>query len=514
MKNLKTAIIDIGSNTIRLVLYSYNKNEGLREFGNIKTVARLRTYLLPNGEMSEEGIQLLADTLNSFRLILADYEVTDVKAAATAAVRQAVNNGEIIRRMQEETGIKIDILSEEEEAYYGFVAVAHSMDTPSAVTIDIGGGSTEITLFINKKLQKTISFPFGTVSLKQMFIKGTIINNDERIKLRAYVTEQFSSLPWIKDVAFPVIGIGGSARNIAQVHQQKTNYPLSGVHEYSMKRDDLDALQDYLSRFSFEQLKQLDGLSSDRADTIVLALEVFLALLSVVGTNTFQVSKKGLREGVIIGRVLQGNSKAYNKYNVFEESARQLAQAYGRTEEEVHTLAELTGQFYRGCCNLQLFHYNDADLELLIKGAKVYAIGEYIELDSSSQHTFYLISNQSLSGLSHVDRVKLALLASYKNRDYFERFAQPFESWMSKEELKKLRDFGAILKFVYALNMTKRNVVKQLVIKNKGNDLLIEVMTSERAIAEMAQVEKQKKHIERVFKKNITIVFNVEGWNC
>ncbi len=513
MGNLKTAIIDIGSNTIRLVLYSYKKNEGLREFGNIKTVAKLRTYLLPNGEMSEEGIQLLADTLNSFRLILADYQVTDIKAAATAAVRQAVNNEEIIRRMEEETGIKIAILTEEEEAYYGFAAVAHSMDTPSAVTIDIGGGSTEITLFINKKLQKTFSFPFGTVSLKQKFVKGSIINSDEREKLRADVTEKFRSLPWIKNVAFPVIGIGGSARNIAQVHQQKTNYPLSGVHEYEMKQDDLEALSDYLTQFSFEELKQLDGLSSDRADTIVLALEVFRALLSVVGSDTFQVSKKGLREGLIIKRVLQGNATAYNKYNVFEESARQMALAYGRTEEEVHTLAKLTEQFYRECCHLQLFDYNEADLELLIKGAKVYAIGEYIELDSSSQHTFYLIANQSLPGLSHVNRVKLALLASYKNRDYFERFAQPFETWISKEELKKIRDFGAVLKFVYALNMTKRNVVKHITIENKEQNLLIEVVTLERAIAEMAQVEKQKKHIERVFKKNIEIVFNEEGWN-
>lgn len=514
MENLKTAIIDIGSNTIRLVLYSYTKNEGLREFGNIKTVARLRTYLLPNGEMSEEGIQLLADTLNSFQLILTDYQVTDVKAAATAAVRQAINNEAIILRMEEATGIKIDILSEEEEAYYGFVAVAHSMDTPSAVTIDIGGGSTEITFFIDKKLQKTISFPFGTVSLKQMFVKGTIINNEERIKLRAYVTEQFRSLPWIQDVAFPVIGIGGSARNIAQVHQQKNNYPLSGVHEYTMKQKDLEGLRDYLTQYSFEQLKQLDGLSSDRADTIVPALEVFLALLSVVGTDTFQVSKKGLREGLIIGRVLQGNSKAYNKYNVFEESARQLAQAYGRTEEEVQTLTGLTKQFYEACCSLQLFDYNQVDLELLVKGAKVYAIGEYIELDSSSQHTFYLIANQTLPGLSHIDRVKLALLASYKNRDYFERFAQPFESWIAKDELKKLRDFGAVLKFVYALNMTKRNVVKHISMKNNGDDeLLIEVVKSERAIAEMTQVEKQKKHIERVFKKTIKIVFNEKGRN-
>ena len=507
MKNIKTAIIDIGSNTIRLVLYSYNKNEGLHEFGNIKTVARLRTYLLPNGEMSEDGIQLLADTLTAFRLILADYNVTDVKAAATAAVRQAINNEQIIERMKQETGIKIDILTEEEEAYYGFIAVAHSMDTPSAITIDIGGGSTEITLFVNKKLQRTYSFPFGTVSLKQKFVKGTMINIEEQEQLKAYVKEQFSSLQWIKNIGLPVIAIGGSARNIAQVHQQKHNYPLPGVHQYEMKRTDLVELRNCLSEFSFENLKRLDGLSSDRADIIVPALEVFITLMSVVESQTFQISKKGLREGLIISRVLQGNSQAYDKYNVFDESGRRLALAYGRKEEEVITLLQLTEQLYRECCQIGMFEFLELDLDLLKKAARVYAIGEYIELDSSSQHTFYLIANQSIEGLSHVDRVKLALLASYKNRDYFQRFAQPFEHWITKEELKKLRDFGALLKFVYALNMTKRNVVKKIVVEQVNEIIQIKLTTSERAIAEMTQAEKQKKHIERVFKKNVQLIF-------
>ena len=164
MEKLKTAIIDIGSNTIRLVMYQYDKDEGLHEFGNIKTVARLRTYLLPSGEMNEEGISKLSETLMSFKQILEDYNVTDIHAVATAAVRQASNNEQIVQKMKQDSGIEITILSEEEEAYFGFLAVVNTMDTPSAVTIDIGGGSTEITLFKNKKLIKTHSFPFGTVS--------------------------------------------------------------------------------------------------------------------------------------------------------------------------------------------------------------------------------------------------------------------------------------------------------------------------------------------------------------
>lgn len=513
MKELKTAIIDIGSNTIRLVMYKYDKNEGLHEFGNIKTVARLRTHLLPNGEMAEEGIRLLSETLASFKQILNDYDVTDIQAAATAAIRQATNNEEIVERMKAETGIEIDILSEEEEAYFGFLAVVNSMDTNSAVTIDIGGGSTEITLFINKKLQKTYSFPFGTVSLKQRFVNGSIINKDERKALQAYVKERFDKLAWIRQINLPIIAIGGSARNVAQVHQQQIEYPISGVHQYRMHKDDLDDLKRELGIMSFEQLKQLDGLSSDRADTIVIALEVFTSLMDVVDTKSFQLSKKGLREGLIINHVLQGDAKGFDKYNVFEENARRFAFEYGRSEEEVNTLTILSEQLYRECCRLALFTFDEEHLQLIQKAAKVFAIGEYIELDSASQHTFYLLANQSIAGMNHTNRVKLALLASYKNKEYFRRFSMPFLSWFTREELKELRDFGALLKFVYALNVSKRNVVKQLSLQMNDDAVHMYIFVRDSAVAEIYEAERTKKHLERMLKRVVQIHFCEEGWS-
>lgn len=507
MVNFKTAIVDIGSNTVRLVIYTYSQEKGLHEFGNIKTVARLRTHILPSGEMSEEGIKILEGTLLSFKEILNDFNVTDIHACATAAVRQATNNEEIIQRMKKRTGIEIEILSGEEEAYFGFLAVVYSMDTPSAITIDIGGGSTEITLFENKKLLKTHSFPFGTVSLKQKFVKGAVMNEQERKLLHAFVKEQFASLAWIKDVQLPIVAIGGSARNVAQIHQQHTDYPISGIHQYEMHYDELNELKGQLSLMSFETLKQLDGLSSDRADIIVPALEVFTTLMETVNTTSFQLSKKGLREGVIINRVLQTDKHAFDKYNVFQENGRRIAAAYGRSEEEGSTLEALADKLYKGCCKLKFFEYNDKTYELLMNAAKVYAIGEYIELDSSSQHTFYLLANQSITGMKHIERVKLALLASYKNRDYFRRFAAPFNEWMSREELRELRDLGALLKFVYALNVSKRNIVKDIRLEEKGGRIQIFVTASERVISEKYQAEKTKKHLERFFRQGVDIYF-------
>ncbi|GLC87665.1 Ppx/GppA phosphatase family protein [Lysinibacillus piscis] len=513
MEKLKTAIIDIGSNTIRLVLYQYDQEEGLRELGNIKTVARLRTYLLPSGEMSEEGIQVLTETLQTFKAMLDDFEVFDVKAAATAAIRQASNREQIITQMKERTGIQIELLSEEEEAYYGFIAVVHSLGTKSAVTIDIGGGSTEITLFKNKKLQKSHSFPFGTVSLKQRFVKGDTINNDEKQELVAFVREQFQSLPWIQNTGLPVIAIGGSARNIAQIHQQQRAYPIASVHGYEMEKASLDELSGFLGNLNFNDLKLLDGLSVDRADIIVPALEVFRVLMEVVESPTFQLTKNGLREGLIIQRILQTDENAFDRYDVFEGTARKLARQYGRTEKEVDYLLGLVEQLYQQCCHFGYLPYNLADLELLKRGAKVFNIGEYIELGSSSQHTFYLIANQSIDGLNHVERVKLALLASYKNKDYFQRFAAPFIEWISRDELRKIRDFGALLKFIYALNVSKRNIVQHIELHSAEGYVQVDITTKRNAVAEKYQVNRHKKHLERVLKLPIQINFIEEGLN-
>ncbi|WP_107838730.1 Ppx/GppA family phosphatase [Metasolibacillus meyeri] len=513
MKDMRTAIIDIGSNTVRLVMYRYSKDEGLREFGNMKKVARLRTYILPNGEMSEEGVQLLQDLLQSFKQILEDYNIKDLKIAATAAVRQATNNAEIVQRMQEQLGMTIDILTEEEEAYFGFLAVVNSMATPSAVTIDIGGGSTEITLFKNKKLLKTHSFPFGTVSLKQNYVNNTIITENEKKQLRSFLREQFMSLPWIVDVGLPVIGIGGSARNIGQVYQQKIGYPISDVHHYELTKQNIDTLKLELGSMTFEQLKQLDGLSADRADIIVLALEAFAALMDVAGSKHFQLSKKGLREGLIINRIAGNNTAVFDKYDVFNINARRIAFEYGRSEEEVQTLSSLAEQLYREACLLELFDYNEAHLELLTRAAKLYAIGEYIELDSVSQHTFYLIANQSIPGITQIERIKIALLASYKNKEYFERFVQPFTEWFSKDEQKVLRDFGALLKFVYGLNISRRNIVSKVTLEKIEEEVVAIVTTKRSAVAEEYQANRQKKHLERLFKCNLMIKFEVEGWN-
>ncbi|WP_397537338.1 Ppx/GppA family phosphatase [Rummeliibacillus pycnus] len=507
MRNFKTAIIDIGSNTIRLVLYKYDLKRGMKEFENIKVVARLRNYILPNGKLSEPGILKLQNILATFQEMLHDYGINDVLATATAAIRQATNGQEILEKMKKEIGIEIKLLSEEQEAFYGYFAVVHTIATPSAVTIDMGGGSTEITYFNNKDLVESHSFPFGSVSLKQQFMKSDTLTIEERNKIYQFAKEQFLTLSWLAGLTLPVIGIGGSARNMAKMDQRKKNYPISGIHQYKMTKEDFDTIRLEIAELSFEELKQLDGLSSDRADIIAPVLEVFQALMDVVQSPIFQFSRKGLREGLVIEKILKENPTAFDKYHVLESNVDFLAQEFGKSKEHNEYFVRLCEGVYREFCKHGALQYTDADLAMMLQAAKLFYLGEYIEADAASQHTFYLLSNRSIDGLGHKERVRLALLASYKNRDDFKRYIEPFGEWFTKEELKQIQGIGALLKFAYALDASKRKIVENIEIEQNGQGIMVHIYSSGNALAEKYKVCRQKKHIDRLFPGDVTLRF-------
>lgn len=507
VRNFKAAIIDIGSNTIRLVLYKYDVKRGMKEIENIKVVARLRNYILPNGTLSEQGILKLKNILISFQDMLHDYGINNVLATATAAIRQSTNGQEILEKMKDEIGIEIKLLSEEQEAFYGYLAVVHSIATPSAVTIDMGGGSTEITYFHNKQLIKSYSFPFGSVSLKQQFMKSNTLTIEERNRIYQFAKQQFLSLNWLVGLMLPVIGIGGSARNMAKMDQRKKKYPISGIHQYKMTKEDFNSIRLEIAGLSFEELKQLDGLSSDRADIIAPVLEVFQALMDVVQSPIFQFSRKGLREGLIFEKILNENPSAFDKYRVFEINIDFLAQEFGKSEAHNQYFVKLCEITYREFCRHGALLYSDDDLTIMMQAAKLFYLGEYIEADAASQHTFYLLSNRSIDGLGHKERVRLALLASYKNKDEFKRYVQPFLEWFTKDELKQIQGIGALLKFVYALDASKRKIVENIEIDQKEQHTIIRIYTRGNALAEKYKVNRQKKHIEKLFPGDVTLHF-------
>ncbi|MGP4042086.1 Ppx/GppA phosphatase family protein [Gracilibacillus sp. D59] len=500
------AIIDIGSNTMRLVIYLREKGGRLKEVENVKAVARLRSFLETDNTLNDTGIIRLISTLQSFQDVLVTYAVKDVVCVATATIRQAQNKEKILVQVEHQTGLTMRILSEEEEAYYGYLAVVNSTSLSTGVTVDIGGGSTEVTYFKNRELVASHSFPFGALTLKEFFAKE-IPTSEELENLRNYLAEQFATLPWLRNREVPLVGIGGSARNLVQIDQNLKEYPLAGLHQYKMYDTDIIHVSNYLTSLKPDKLPKVEGLSKDRADIIVPAIEVFHSLYKMVQADSFILSRKGLRDGVFYEQLSKEMGSILFP-NVLEDSIQELINDFDLDPKQILHVQYLTRKLFDYLKENGLLHLTKKDWTLLKRASYLCHLGEYIDAESSAQHTFYLLANRTIDGLMHKDRLQLALIASFKNKTIFKQFIKPYKQWFLKEEQKKLRHLGALLKFSYCLDATKRQVVKEMSFDFRKDTLTIILHCDGDAKPEEYQSEKQKKHVEKAIKKDVELKFD------
>lgn len=513
MKYDRFALLDIGSNTIRLVIFEIDESRNIYELQNIKTPARLVQYLDDDRIMSDEGISVLIDVLKSFTEIAERYSVNESRAIATAAIRQSANRDTILKRVEKELGLTLEILPEEKEAYYGNYAVRYTMDVMDGVSIDIGGGSTELTYFTDKEVKESISFPFGAVSLQKQFFDGKSHNDKKAIeKARQWVNRQFKSLDWLVKAKVPLVGIGGSARNYAEIHQRQTDYPIAGIHEYQMTSKELNQTFSLLESSSMKELGNLDGLSEDRRDIIIPAGIVFTELMKVLKSEAFIISNRGLREGIMIEELNKKYTDAYDLYGVKRQTVQRLFKQYNIRPISAHQRIILADRLIALLAEKNIIKVEESHLSLLHYAATLYYLGSYVEDDSKSQHTFYIISNSNIHGFTHKDRVRLALMASYKNRSLFKQYVKDVEDWYDDNEIDTLLYLGCIIKFAEALSDSHVNFVQEMdLVDGENNAYELHVTYKGDAIAEEYRANKHKNHLERVLDKPLNVVFHSES---
>ncbi|WP_407270849.1 exopolyphosphatase [Radiobacillus sp. PE A8.2] len=499
------AIIDIGSNTMRFVVYVQEKAGRLREIENVKAVARLRNHLDKDNNLTETGLGILITTLTSFKEVAETYQLSDIVCVATATIRQARNKSTIQDAVKKHIGFEMRILSEQEEAFYGYLAVVNSTSLTEGITVDIGGGSTEVTYYKNRKLMESHSFPFGALTLKDFFI-SEVPTDLEINKLRNFLYEQFQTLPWLKNKRVPLIGIGGSARNMVQIDQNIKRYPLAGLHQYEMNDSDIAYISNYLAAQPLQTLQKVEGLSKDRADIILPAIEVFHCLYNTIEASSFVLSRKGLRDGVFYEQ-LSKDLGSFLFPNVLEDSIQELINDYNLSPKQILHVQYITRKLFHVLQSNGIGLLTQQDWIQIKRASFCFNLGNYIDSESSAQHTFYLLANRTIDGLLHIDRLKLALVASFKNKTVFKQFLQPYKQWFLKKEQKKLHLLGAMLKFTYCLDATKRQVVQDFEVTIKKDTIYMTLFCNQNWLPEEYQSEKQKKHLEKLLKKNIELNF-------
>ncbi|GJL79713.1 MAG: exopolyphosphatase [Nitrospinaceae bacterium] len=300
----KFASIDIGSNTVRLLVLQAGQDESFREIESIRRITRLGEGMDSQKSLAPGPMEITLKVLEEFRDVCGKHGDIPIRAVATSAVREAQNQETFINEALKRTGIAIEVISWEEEARLTLEGVFWKIphQDRKILTFDIGGGSTEFILSEGRQILGSLSTSLGTVRLTEKFIFGHPVSKEDYENLTAHIQSVLSSVKDQLPKTHPEIAIGtaGTVTTLAALNQNIYPYDPEKVHGLSLPVDQIMAIQEDLKSKSLDERRRLKPLERGREDLIIAGTAIVLETLNTFECPDLLVSEYSLREGIIL----------------------------------------------------------------------------------------------------------------------------------------------------------------------------------------------------------------------
>ncbi|KRN93651.1 Ppx/GppA family phosphatase [Pediococcus stilesii] len=309
MKNL--VIVDLGSNSVRMAINTIAEDGSFREIKRIKEDSRISEGMGRERLLRPQAMNRTIDALHRFKVIYEEYSNIEVRGITTAAVRMARNQREFLKRVQKETGIKLDVLSGDDEAYYDYLGVINSLEVKDCLILDTGGASCELIDVHEGKARNLISIPIGAVSLSERFHLNNAIRADNLFSAEIFVNQQLRDIWWIMD-AFnkPIVLLGGANRTLARMNRRRQKISrINNIHGYRLKTESVNRTFRALITRNLDARKKMAGLETSRADIIVGGMLPLVMLLQMIDADRVIFSESGVREGIISEYINKGRKE-------------------------------------------------------------------------------------------------------------------------------------------------------------------------------------------------------------
>lgn len=471
----RIAIIDIGSNSARLVITHIYKNGAYNMVYNQKEALRLSQKIDKKGNLTPQAFTDTIETMKSFAYMCRLYHADRTIAVATAAIRNAGNGAELTRLVEQETGISLHIITGNTEAYISYLGVINTLPYHSGIIFDLGGGSTELIYFHERKILESVSVPIGAVNTTAMFNTRSTINPATYNELTFFLRTRFSEYAWLKQPKLPLIGVGGTARTIGKIHQRATKYPTTKIHNYKLTVQAFRGIFNRLKNTTLDERKKISGLSSERADIIIAGSAIINALFEVTGSKQLITSGCGLREGLFFDYYSKERNIPLIAEDILERSTENILNLY--TPDATHSkhVTQLALQMFD---SWKPVHGLGKNCRRLLKtAALLHDVGITINFYSHARHSAYMIQNAKLFGLTHKEQLIASAIAGWHNgvsKSYFFR-DQLFKSMLTENNWQTVNKLALLLALAESLDYTQSSLlsIESATAGKNGANLLL-----------------------------------------
>jgi len=502
----RIAIIDLGSNTARLLLVDVKDNGHFQIIDQLKESPRLGEGMEREGFLNPARIQATIKVLKMFRKLCDANNIEKIIAVATAAVRRAKNQRSFLDEVSATCGIKLRILSAEEEALFVYRGVINTMDIPKGIILEIGGGSTKIVYYNRRNLLNYETLPFGAITLTEMFDGEGLSPQQQAEKVENFFTDQLKNIPWLKEIdpETQLIGVGGSFRNLCRMTKIMKKYPLRTIHNYVVSDTDFNHVYDLLKSLDLDRKKKIKGLSSERADILPSAFAAISAFKKYLGLLNVTVSTSGLRTGLMFNYAVPSTADKPIS-DVLTYSLNTITDFYGCNMTHTEHVVNLSVQLFK---QLRVLHkFPRQYLKILKVAAYLYDTGKRVAYYNYEKHSGYIILNSTVYGITHRDLVMASFVASNTALEDINMFDWvKYRGLVNDEDMDAIRKMGIILRIASCLDRSMSSVVKGINCDILGDSVIMKTEIEGDASLEINSAFDMSVDFRKIFKKNLEIL--------
>ncbi|TGQ12535.1 MULTISPECIES: exopolyphosphatase [unclassified Mesorhizobium] len=456
------SIIDIGSNSIRLVVY-----EGLARspslLFNEKMLAGLGRGIVSTGKLDPEAVTRSMEEFRRFRALSDQAGAEHMYVLATAAAREAGNGPDFIHRAEEVLKTEIRVLTGREEAYYSALGVISGFHPANGIAGDLGGGSLELIDINRESIGEGITLPLGGLRLQDM-AKNSLVQAQ---KIARQELARAKLLKGGQGRAF--YAVGGTWRNLARLHMEMTNYPLGIMHHYEISADSAQTFLRQVAKGEVEKVRGIEGVSKNRRSLLPYGAVVLQEIMTAMQPSKIVVSAQGVREGFLYSLLDAEEQKA----DPLISAAEELALLRSRSVHHAHDLVEWTGKAFKA------FDIDETEDETRYRHAACLLadIGWRAHPEYRGRQSLNIIAHASFIGVDHPGRAYLALANAYRHDGIFNDGVAPeIKALAPPRLLERARVLAAMMRVVYLLTAAMPGVMPRLKWESRGNGALALVL--------------------------------------
>lgn len=500
----KIAIIDVGTNSTRLVLLSINDNGGYKVIDEIKESVRLGQDMGEECMIKPRRIAQLIMALQMFRRLCDNNGVDEIIAIATSAVRRARNQRSFLDQVYAETGIELKVLTGEQVGHYVYVGVSNTVDVDNAVIVEIGGGSMEIMHMQKRALKNIVSIPYGSVNLTEKFQLQDKISDEQAKEIEDFIYKQLDAVPWLKNLkGLPLVGVGGAFRNIGKIMMKKSKYSIDVLHNYELSFEAVENVYKEVLSMNLDRRIKIKGLSNERADIFVGAAAAVTGVMRFMESDKVIISTNGQREGILYAYI---NPAVMQKptENVLDFGLQNMMDLYVMNPAHAYKVYDLTQTMFE---QLRQLHKLPPVYGKIIKtAALLHDCGTSIRYYDHQKNSYYLIINSEITGLSHKEIVLSALIALLHRKEMSTREIMRHSDILTEKDHETIIKLSVLLRIAESLDRSMSGLIGGISCDILGDSVIVKTFSEGDLTLEIKDALKSAALFEKAYGKNLIIL--------